>query len=182
MDAKNNRKRGAEEAAYVQNSRRQSQTVPANVHAEAANAATKEDDTRRIIERVVGAVTAAVEHFEPFRHLQLDAIFPPDVYSAMLSSMPEAADYRRMSGRSKYTRTNDGGGTRTKIDLFPEYIRHLPPEKRPIWNAVGRALCSPEVREAFRHRLAPGLKKRFGAGFAAVGMYPFPLLTRDVPD
>ena len=30
-------------------------------------------------------------------------------------------------------------------------------------------------------RLAPGLAKRFGDGFADVGMYPIPILTRDIP-
>jgi hypothetical protein len=98
----------------------------------------------------------------------------------MVDAMPEPADYRRMSGRTKYTRTEDGGGTRTKMDLFPEYVRHLPRDKRSLWRAVGRALCSPQVREAFREQLAPGLEKRFGAGYREVGMYPVPILTRDV--
>ncbi len=30
-------------------------------------------------------------------------------------------------------------------------------------------------------RLAPGLERRFGADFAKVGMYPIPILTRDMP-
>ena len=30
-------------------------------------------------------------------------------------------------------------------------------------------------------RLAPGLSKRFGNDFAKVGMYPIPILTRDIP-
>ncbi len=30
-------------------------------------------------------------------------------------------------------------------------------------------------------RLAPGLERRFGKNFAAVGMYPVPVLTRDIP-
>ena len=30
-------------------------------------------------------------------------------------------------------------------------------------------------------RLAPGLSARFGADFAKVGMYPVPILTRDIP-
>ena len=30
-------------------------------------------------------------------------------------------------------------------------------------------------------RLAPGLTRRFGADFAKVGMYPIPILTRDIP-
>lgn len=133
------------------------------------------------IEHAVGAVNAAAEHREPFHHLQLADFFPRDIYSAILDGMPAREDYRRMSGRAKYTRTSDGSGTRTKIDLFPEYIRHLPREKKAVWSAVSRALCSPELREAFKARLAPSLEKRFGPAFRKVGMYPIPILTRDVP-
>jgi hypothetical protein len=133
------------------------------------------------IEHAVAAVNAAAEYREPFRHLRLEDFFPADIYAAMLDRMPARQDYRRMSGRTKYTRTSDGSGTRTKIDLFPEYVRHLAPEKKTLWSAVGRALCSPELREAFKARLAPGLEKRFGPAFRKVGMYPIPVLTRDVP-
>ena len=86
-----------------------------------------------------------------------------------------------MSGRTKYTRLQGGGGTRTKIDLFPEFIRHLPEFKRPVWRSAGRALCSAPVREAFRRRLAPGLERRFGGRYRSIGLYPIPILTRDVP-
>ena len=44
----------------------------------------------------------------------------------------------------------DGTHTRVKIDLFPEYIRHLPPEKRAVWDVVGRALCSETVKRGVR--------------------------------
>jgi len=86
-----------------------------------------------------------------------------------------------MHGRSKGHDLTDGTHTRVKIDLFPEYIRNLPPEKRALWDVVGRALCSQPVKQAFIRRLAPGLSKRFGADFAKVGMYPIPILTRDIP-
>ena len=68
-----------------------------------------------------------------------------------------------------------------KIDLFPEYIRHLPPEKRAVWGVVGRALCSREVKDAFVRRLAPALRRRFGDRYAEVGLFPMPILTRDIP-
>jgi hypothetical protein len=68
-----------------------------------------------------------------------------------------------------------------KIDLFPEYIRHLPKEKRDLWNLVGKALCSSKVRDAFIRKLAPGLKRRHGETYDRVGMYPIPILTRDIP-
>lgn len=138
-------------------------------------------DVHRISQHVAAAIDLAAQQVEPFFHLRLSDIFPADVYAQMLEAMPVKGDYRVMSGRTKSTRTYDGGGTRTKIDLFPEYIRHLPAGKQEIWRVVGRTLCSKEVREAFRRRLAPGLERRFGPNYRKVGMYPIPILMRDVP-
>jgi len=141
-------------------------------------------DRKRAVERlrdfVVTSVDAAPSYDAPFTHLVLDRVFPDDVYAAMLAKMPEAADYRPMHGRSKGHDLADGTHTRVKIDLFPEYIRHLPVEKRAVWDIVGRALCSPSVRDAFIRRLAPALARRFGSGYASVGMFPIPVLTRDI--
>jgi len=127
------------------------------------------------------SIGAARASEAPFYHLVFDRVFPDDVYAAMLAAMPVAADYRPMSGRAKGNDLADGTHTRVKIDLFPEYIRALPPEKRAVWDVVGSALCSEEVQGALVQRLAPGLQPRFGAGFAKVAMYPVPILTRDVP-
>jgi hypothetical protein len=135
----------------------------------------------RIAESVVGSVRAARAVDAPFYHLEFNQVFPADVYAAMLAAMPVMADYRPMSGRAKINDAPDGTRTRVKIDLFPEYIRHLPSEKRTIWDSVGRALCSDQVKEAFVRRLAPALRRRFGHGFGRVGMYPVPILTRDIP-
>ncbi len=138
-------------------------------------------ELNRIIDQVAAAIDAAPEGKDPFFHLKLANIFPPDVYAKMMEEMPVASDYRRMSGRTKSTRTMDGGGTRVKIDLFPEYIRHLPRQKRELWKMIGKALCSAKVRDAFTRRLAAGLERRYGANYKKVGMYPIPILTRDVP-
>ena len=130
---------------------------------------------------IVQSIEAARAVEKPFFHLEFDRVFPDDVYAKVLALMPESADYRPMHGRSKGHDLTDGTHTRVKIDLFPEYIRNLPPEKRAFWDVVGRALCSDTVKAAFIRRLAPGLEKRFGADFANVGMYPIPILTRDIP-
>jgi hypothetical protein len=82
-----------------------------------------------------------------------------------------------MHGRSRVT---EGTHTRVKLDLFPELTYHLPPEKRAVWDMVGHALRSEPVKAAFVRRLAPGLERRFGAKFAGTGMYPIPILTRDI--
>jgi hypothetical protein len=142
-------------------------------------------DRRRTAERlaefITGSVEAAREIEKPFFHLEFDRVFPDDIYAQILALMPESRDYRPMHGRSKGQDLDDGTHTRVKIDLFPEYIRNLPPEKRALWDVVGRALCSEPVKQAFIRRLASGLSKRFGADFAKVGMYPIPILTRDIP-
>src|SRR5216110_3996750 len=99
----------------------------------------------------------------PFYHLRFDRVFPDDFYAEMLEAMPVAEDYRAMSGKSKMGSSRpDGKPTRAKIDLFPEYVRHLPPKKRAVWDATGRVLRSKELQSAFGQRLAPGLKGRFG--------------------
>jgi hypothetical protein len=117
----------------------------------------------------------------PFFHLEFDRVFPDDFYAQMVGRMPITSDYRPMSGgRKKADRRDDGTPTRVKIDLFPEYIRWLPPEKKALWDVAGAALCSAPVQAAFVRRLAPALEKRFGAGYAKVGLYPIPILTRDV--
>jgi hypothetical protein len=134
----------------------------------------------RLRDHMVAALETAVHSDTPFNHLVLDGVFPGDVYAAMLANMPQAADYRPMHGRAKGHDLADGTHTRVKIDLFPEYIRHLPAEKRVVWDVVGRALCSVPVRDAFVRRLAPGLARRFGRSYAAIRMYPIPVLTRDI--
>jgi hypothetical protein len=135
-----------------------------------------------LTEFVAGSVRNAREGSSPFYHLQFDRVFPPDFYGEMLRTMPNDNDYRPMSGKSKMGSSRpDGKPTRTKIDLFPEYIRHLPPEKFVVWDKVGIALRSNEVKQAFMHRLEPGLQSRFGRNFATVAMYPVPILTRDIP-
>jgi hypothetical protein len=135
----------------------------------------------RLTQFVAASVDAARTSDAPFFHLEFDRVFPDDVYAQMLDLMPEAVDYRPMHGRSKGHDLADGTHTRVKIDLFPEYIRNLPPKKKALWNLVGDALCSEPVKQAFVRKLAPGLSKRFGADFAKVGMYPIPILTRDIP-
>jgi hypothetical protein len=143
------------------------------------------NERRRAADRLADFVEQSIEAAraveKPFFHLEFDRVFPDDVYANIVRLMPVTRDYRPMHGRSKGHDLEDGTHTRVKIDLFPEYIRNLPAEKRALWDVVGRALCSEKVKQAFVRRLAPGLRKRFGEGFAKVGMYPIPILTRDIP-
>ena len=122
---------------------------------------------KEVTEFVADAVRQARSGNAPFYHLQFDRVFPPDFYEEMLRTMPDENDYRPMSGKTKMgSSRSDGKPTRTKIDLFPEYIRHLPPEKFAVWDLVGRVLRSKELKNALKEKLGPGLQKRFGKNFA----------------
>jgi hypothetical protein len=138
-------------------------------------------EVKALVDAVVASIAAGRAIERPFFHIALDRVFPDDVYADMIAAMPAAADYRPLPGRNGGNLREDGSSTRVKIDLFPEYIRHLAAEKLPVWDLVGRALCCERVQVAFTRRLAPGLERRFGKNFGAVGMYPIPVLTRDVP-
>ena len=141
----------------------------------------RRQEVTSLVEAVVANIEAGRAIEKPFFHLEFDRVFPDRTYADMIAAMPAAADYRPLPGRNNGNIREDGTSTRVKIDLFPEYIRHLAAEKLRIWDVVGRALCSEEVQTAFVRGLAPGLERRFGKDFAAVGMYPIPVLTRDVP-
>ena len=136
---------------------------------------------QKVIDHVSNAIDTAPRSDDPFLHLTLSGTFPDDVYGAMLDAMPSSRDYRALPGRGGSNLRADGSSTRVKIDLFPEYIRHFPREKRPVWQAIGQALCSAPVRDAFVRQLAPELERRFGPDYKKVGLYPIPILTRDIP-
>src|SRR5881628_2103066 len=109
-----------------------------------------------LTEFVVDSVQNAHADDAPFRHLRFDRVFPDDFYVEMLQAMPVADDYRAMSGKSKIGSSRpDGKPTRAKIDLFPEYIRHLPPKKRAVWNLAGRVFRSKALEKVFIERLKP---------------------------
>jgi hypothetical protein len=148
------------------------------------SASPEASERRDWVERVSKFVAQSVEvsraGSEPFDHLVLDRVFPEETYAFMMAAMPEYDDYRPMHGRSKHKNTT-GNSTRVKIDLFSEYIRHLPSEKRGVWDIVGRALCSQTVKEAFVRRMSAALERRFGPDYARTGLFPIPILTRDIP-
>src|ERR1700736_2803996 len=115
---------------------------------------------KNLIDFVVESARSAHADDIPFHHLKFDRVFPADFYVAMLRAMPDDSDYRAMSGKSKVGSSRpDGKPTRAKIDLFPEYIRHLSPEKRAVWDAVGCVLRCKELENIFIPRLAPGFKR-----------------------
>jgi hypothetical protein len=141
--------------------------------------AIKRFPSESIVRHMVASIDGAPASEVPFYHLVLDNFFPAEVYQEMLDRMPTSESFRALPGRNNYNIREDGSSTRVKIDLFPEYLRHMDGVQKELWTSVGRALCAEEVRQAFVRRLAPGLKRRFGEAWQSVGMFPIPMLTRD---
>src|SRR5260370_40872287 len=105
-----------------------------------------------LTEFVADSVRNARKGGVPFYHLEFDRVFPSDFYAEMLRTMPDENDYRPRSGKSKVGSSRpDGKQTRTKIDLFPEYIRHLPPDKFVVWDVVARVLRADELKHPLIH-------------------------------
>ncbi len=134
----------------------------------------------RLAALVAERINAARAVDAPFYHIEFDQFFPTEVYRDLIETMPDASEYRPMSGRSSYSNHAAATPTRVKIDLFPEYVRYLPPDKRRVWGETGRALRSPALQQAFVERLAPGLARRFGSDHAKQRFFPIPVLTRDI--
>jgi hypothetical protein len=145
-----------------------------------STAAAGTESVADLTSQIAAAVRRARIVDAPFLHLELEDVFPPDVYRDLLATMPSVG-YRAMSGRSKNARRDDGSPTRVKIDLFPEYIRRFSADGRALWQRAGAALRSRELQQAFADRLAPGLTRRFGDERDSQRFYPIPILTRDTP-
>ena len=61
-------------------------------------------ELNRIIDHVAAAIDAAPVGQDPFYHLKLGNIFPPDVYAKMMQEMPVASDpFSRMVSRIRDT-------------------------------------------------------------------------------
>ncbi|MBU2581829.1 MAG: hypothetical protein KJ622_08935 [Alphaproteobacteria bacterium] len=135
----------------------------------------------RLSDFVARSISQARDHPAPFHHLELQQVFPDEIYHALLCNWPDPSGFRAMSGRAKSELGPNGEPTRVKLDLLPEYTRRLPLRQRDLWGMIGGALRSDVVKSAIVRRLEPGLSRRFGKELSQTGMYPIPILTRDRP-
>lgn len=133
-----------------------------------------------IVDHVIKAIDEAPVSNDPFNFLMLERVFPQDIYAEIIRSMPNSKFYRPLPGRNNDYVRPDGVVTRAKMDLLPEFIRHLPRHQRSIWKLIGATLTSPRIQAAFKRKLASGLQRRFGERYADVDLYAIPILTRDI--
>jgi len=132
------------------------------------------------IERqLVAAVDRAELRKAPFDHIYMEQVLDPESYAALLAAMPDRSFYHDLKHRDAVRK--DGSSTRLRMYLYPELLRRLPSNVRSIWMPVARALCSRALEQAFKRKFRAALEERFGKAVEKIGLYPVPILLRDLP-
>ena len=127
---------------------------------------------------VFAASRSKVRH-KPFDHVYMEEVLGPKSYSALLAAMPDRHHYHDLKHRDAVR--NDGTSTRLRMYLYPELLWRLPADSRRIWQPVAQALCSHALEAAFKEKFRTALEQRFGKPVEKIGMYPVPILLRDLP-
>jgi hypothetical protein len=127
---------------------------------------------------LVGRVESAPLQTEPFVHVYLEDLFPPEYYRRLLDHLPETRRYRELTHREAMQ--GDGHSARRKFYLFPEHIMWLPPRERAFWRELSRVLRSRALQDAFKAKFRTALEARFGCGIDRLSFYPVPMLLRDL--
>jgi hypothetical protein len=134
---------------------------------------------------IADSFVAAIENTKvrnrPFSHFYLNACFPPNIYTKMISYLPDDEFYRQLLHKDALR--PDGSSTRSLFELTTENCMRLPQPQRDFWLDVSKAMHSPAVKQAIFHKLRKDLAVRYNISEDAVGeieAYPEPRLFRDV--
>jgi hypothetical protein len=133
----------------------------------------------KIEQQLVAAVDRSEVRHKPFDHIIMEQVFDADTYAALLGAMPERRSYHDLRHRDALR--EDGSSTRLRMYLYPELLWRLPAYLRRVWLPVARALCSPELERAFKRKFRRALEERFEKPVEKIGVYPVPILLRDLP-
>jgi hypothetical protein len=127
----------------------------------------------------VAAVERSALRSHPFDHIYMEDVLDPESYRALLAAMPGRRFYHELGHRDALR--PDGSSTRLRLYLYPELLWRLPKAQRRAWLPVARALCSKELENAFKDKFRAALETRFGKSVEQIGLYPIPILLRDLP-
>ena len=116
---------------------------------------------------------------EPFDHVCLSHLFPPEFYRQLLSSIPSDEHFHELRHRDALRA--DGSSTRLRRFLYPEQIWRLPAEVRQRWLPLARLMVSKELQDVFKRKFRGALEARFGCPIDKLNFYPIPIIVRDLP-
>lgn len=116
---------------------------------------------------------------QPFDHVCLSGLFPPEFYRQLLASIPANEHFHELRHRDALRA--DGSSTRLRRYLYPEQIWRLPASVRRRWLPLARLLVSRDLQEVFKQKFRRALETRFGCPIDRLSFYPVPIIVRDLP-
>ncbi len=116
---------------------------------------------------------------QPFDHVCLSDLFPPEFYRQLLASIPADEHFHELRHRDALRA--DGSSTRLRRYLYPEHIRRLPAAVRERWLPLARLLVSRDLQDVFKRKFQRALEARFGCPIDRLNFYPVPIIVRDLP-
>jgi hypothetical protein len=116
---------------------------------------------------------------QPFDHVCLSGLFPPEYYRQLLASIPADEHFHELRHRDALRA--DGSSTRMRRYLYPEQIWLLPAAVRARWLPLARLLVSQDLQDAFKRKFRRALEARFGCSIDRLSFYPVPIIVRDLP-
>lgn len=131
-----------------------------------------------IIDHIVQRLLAAEPQSDPFSHVYVTELLPPDFYRELISGFPEQRRYVDCGKRHHV----NGGSTRLQLPLTDRHLNAWREPQAELWRMLRDALCSYEVQQAVFHTLREGLAYRYRITEDAVrGLkgYPTPTLFRE---
>jgi hypothetical protein len=134
----------------------------------------------RILEHLLRQIDRTPSLNEPFAHLYLEEVFPEDLYTQILSHLPNPQLYPNAADRHQ-----GRGGPEYARSCFPLTRASLAPlatAQQELWGGVATAMTAPELKEALFTKLARDLAFRYGVAETRVGQlagYARPMLYRE---
>ena len=124
-----------------------------------------------IVDHGVRSILAGAVTEQPFPHLSFQNFFPDDLYRRLVAGWPDLDRHVALNGAR----------TRKQYTLWDRRVEAGDPERTALWRAVGDAISSQAIQDAFRDKLEAGLRIRArGSGESwPLPMHPQPVLYAD---
>ena len=114
---------------------------------------------RQMLPHLTAAIDGADVSDTPFSHLYMQEVFPAEIYSQMLESLPDPATYEAQASE-KYRM--GGKPTRANYQLDRKGLAAMPDHARELWTGVVEAVRSDEYKAHIFRQLQKDLRWRFG--------------------
>jgi len=131
-----------------------------------------------IIDGFASSLASGEKYTEPFLHYQFRP-FSDELYTTILKHLPEDRFFVEL--RHSDAIRPDGTSSRLVLPLQKKMMSKLNPEQRDFWSELDAIMCARELRDIFKGRLEPELRRRFKCSLDQVPAIPRLMLIRDFP-